>query len=72
MFALGLFSNPWLFVGVTTMAASQLLFTYLPTMQHLFGTASLGVTEWTLIIAVGVVIYVIVEIEKWISTSRYL
>ena len=72
MFALGLFSNPWLFVGVTTMAASQLLFTYLPAMQHVFGTASLGVTEWTLIMAVGVIIYVVVEIEKWISTSRYL
>ncbi len=72
MFALGLFSNPWLFVGVTTMAASQLFFTYLPAMQHVFGTASLGVTEWTLIIAVSVVIYVIVEIEKWISTSRHL
>jgi hypothetical protein len=41
-------------------------------MQHVFGTASLGVTEWTLIIAVSVVIYVIVEIEKWISTSRHL
>jgi len=70
MFTLGLFSNPWLFVGVTTMAASQLLFTYVPAMQHVFGTASLGVAEWMLIIAVGVVIYIAVEIEKWISTSH--
>ena len=70
MFTLGLFSNPWLFVGVTTMIASQLLFTYLPAMQHVFGTTSLGVTEWTIIIAVGVVIYTAVEIEKWVSTSR--
>jgi Ca2+-transporting ATPase len=64
MFTLGVFSNPWLFVGVITMVASQLLFTYLPAMQHVFGTASLGVTEWLLIFAVGVVIYVVVEIEK--------
>ncbi len=70
MFTLGLFSNPWLFVGVTTMVASQLLFTYSPVMQHVFGTANLGVTEWTIIIAIGMVIYIAVEIEKWVSTSR--
>jgi len=70
MFSLGVFSNPPLFVGVATMVASQLLFTYLPAMQHVFGTARLGVTEWALIIAVGVVIYIVVEIEKWFSTSR--
>ncbi len=68
MFTLGVFSNPWLFVGASTMAALQLLFTYLPSMQHVFGTASLGVTNWLLIIAVGVVIYIVVEIEKWIAT----
>ena len=70
MFTLGVFSNPWLFVGVITMVASQLLFTYLPAMQHVFGTASLGVTEWLLIMAVGVVIYIVVEVEKRISTLR--
>ncbi len=70
MFTRGVFSNPWLFVGVVTMVASQLLFTYLPAMQHVFGTASLGVTEWMLILAVGLVIYVVVEIEKKASTSR--
>ena len=70
MFTLGVFSNPWLFVGVITMVASQLLFTYLPAMQHVFGTASLGVTEWLLIFAVGIVIYTVVEIEKKVSTLR--
>ena len=69
MFAVGLFSNPWLFVGVITMAASQLFFTYVPAMQHVFGTASLGVTEWLLIIAIGMVVFVIVEIEKRISMA---
>ncbi len=44
--------------------------TYLPAMQHLFGTASLGVTEWVLIIAVGAVIYIVVEMEKRMSTLR--
>jgi len=70
MFKHGVFSNPWLFVGVITMTVSQLLFTYLPVMQHVFGTANVGVTEWMLIIAVGVIVYIVVEIEKKISTSR--
>jgi len=70
MFKHGVFSNPWLFVGVITMTVSQLLFTYLPVMQHVFGTANVGVTEWMLIIAVGVIVYIVVEIEKIISTSR--
>jgi Ca2+-transporting ATPase len=70
MFTRGVFSNPWLFVGVITMVAAQLLFTYLPAMQHVFGTASLGITEWMLILAVGLVIYVVVEIEKRASTLR--
>jgi len=70
MFTRGLFSNPALFVGVVTMTASQLLFTYLPAMQRVFGTASLGANEWMLIIVVGVVIYIVVEIEKKLSRQR--
>ncbi len=70
MFTLGVFSNPWLFVGVITMVALQLAFTYLPAMQHMFGTASLGITEWMLIMAVGMVIYTVVEIEKKVSQLR--
>lgn len=70
IFSLGVFSNPSLFIGVVTMAVSQLLFTYLPAMQRVFGTEDLGSTEWMLIIAVGVVIYSIVGIEKRLSTAR--
>jgi len=64
MFTLGVFSNRWLFVGVITMVVLQLLFTYLPAMQRVFGTEDVGSIEWMLIIAVGVVIYGVVGIEK--------
>ncbi len=64
MFGLGVFKNPWLFVGVILMIVLQLLFTYLPVMQRVFGTADLGSTEWLLIVGVGVAIYGAVEIEK--------
>ncbi len=64
MFALGVFSNRWLFAGVIVMTILQLLFTYLPAMQRVFGTASLGATEWLLIMAVSFAIYGIVGVEK--------
>ena len=69
MFSIGLFSNPWLFVGVLTMTASQLVLTYSPPLQQLFGTANLGVTEWLLILAIGVAVFIVVEIEKRASRS---
>jgi len=69
MFTLGLLSNPWLFVGAIAMIASQLLFTYSTAMQQVFGTASLGVTEWMLIMAIGAVVFIVVEIEKWVTKS---
>lgn len=70
MFTLGVFSNRWLFVGVILMICLQMLFTYLPAMQQLFGTEALGATEWLLIIAVSAAIYGIVGIEKRIQLRR--
>ncbi len=42
----------------------QLVFTYLPAMQNLFGTAPLGVRHWVAILAVACGVYFVVEIEK--------
>jgi len=72
MFTLGVFSNRWLFVGVVMMVIFQLLFTYAPAMQLMFGTEDLGGTEWMLIIAVGTVIYSVVGFEKKVSAARAL
>jgi len=66
MFAVGIFSNRWLLVGVGLMIASQLAFTYLPTMNRMFHSEPIGATEWFLIFGVGVLIYGVVGIEKWL------
>ena len=50
----------------------QLLYTYAPAMQLMFGTEDLGGTEWMLIIAVGTIIYSVVGFEKKVSTSLAL
>ncbi|MCF6217408.1 MAG: cation-transporting P-type ATPase [Gammaproteobacteria bacterium] len=64
MFKLGVFSNRWLVVGVALMVLLQLLFTYLPILNQLFGSAPIGITEWLWVLAGGVLIYTVVGIEK--------
>jgi len=69
MFALGVFSNRWLFAGVGTIVVLQLLFTYAPAMNRMFHSAPIALTEWLLIIGVGFAIYVVIGVEKWFRQS---
>ncbi|HRI11826.1 MAG TPA: HAD-IC family P-type ATPase [Verrucomicrobiota bacterium] len=65
-FSINLFGNRLAILGVASMIGLQLLFTYAPLMNRLFHTAPLGVESWLRIIAVAVVAFAAVEIEKWI------
>jgi magnesium-transporting ATPase (P-type) len=42
----------------------QIAFTYLPSMQRLFGTEPLTLRHWLIITAVAAGVYLIVELEK--------
>ena len=64
MFRLGVFSNRWLVFGVITMTVLQIILTYVPVMNTLFGTAPMTLLQWLPIIASGLVIYTIVGLEK--------
>jgi Ca2+-transporting ATPase len=64
MFHVGFFSNLWLIFGVISMILLQALFTYWPPMQALFGSAAIGVDEWILILASGMIVYTTVGLEK--------
>jgi len=66
MFTIGVFSNRWLLAGVGTMAALQLAFTYVPFMNHAFGSEPLAIGQWGWILASGGVIYLVVGFEKWL------
>jgi len=65
MFQLGVFSNLWIWVGVVSMVALQLLFTYAPFMNRFFHSAPIGWDAWWRILLTAVVAYAIVELEKW-------
>ncbi|HDH11539.1 MAG TPA: cation-transporting P-type ATPase, partial [Nitrospirae bacterium] len=66
MFSLGVFSNPWVFGGITIMLVLQGLYTYLPVMNWMFQSAPISIAAWGRILAVGVIAYFAVGIEKWL------
>ncbi|HEY0944103.1 MAG TPA: HAD-IC family P-type ATPase, partial [Opitutaceae bacterium] len=69
-FSLGMFSNLWILGGVAAMLAMQLLFTYAPFMQRLFHSAPISGRAWLEIVGVGLVVFVAVELKKWIAARR--
>ena len=61
---IGLFSNPWIIVGVSVQAVGQIAITYLPAMNTLFGTAPISGEAWLRILAAGVGAWLIVALDK--------
>jgi Ca2+-transporting ATPase len=58
--------NRFLLGGVALMAALQLLYTYLPGMNSLFGAAPISGRAWIWVIGVSLAIHLVVELEKWL------
>ncbi|MBC7294527.1 MAG: cation transporting ATPase C-terminal domain-containing protein [Thermoleophilia bacterium] len=69
-FRLNLWSNRVLVGGVLLMLALQLLYTYLPGMNRLFGSSPLPLVTWGWILLAAFAVHVLVEIEKWIRRRR--
>lgn len=61
---LGLFSNPWLLVGVCVQGVAQAALTYVPTLHGLFGTAPISGATWLRIVAIALVASAVVGIDK--------
>jgi len=66
----GLIATPQVWIATITVLLLQIPFTYLPLMQDLFGTASIGFMEWISILAAGGGIFLIVETEKFIVRKK--
>jgi magnesium-transporting ATPase (P-type) len=60
----GILGNRYALLGVGVVVSLQLLFTYLPPMQLVFGTAAIGIVEWAWVIGFGIVLFLLVEAEK--------
>ncbi len=67
---IGFFANPWIFPSIATMIGLQLLFTYAPPMNRLFGSAPIDATSWLHVVAVGAFAYFVVGFEKLLRFRR--
>jgi Ca2+-transporting ATPase len=64
-FQMGFFSNPWAIGGAILMVLIQMLFTYAPFMNRLFGSEPMKPSLWLDVLAVSLAAFAIIEIEKW-------
>ncbi len=64
IFEIGLFSNPWIPVGVVAMLVLQLAFTYVPAMNRLFHSAPVGAATWLEAVLVAVAGAALVAVQK--------
>jgi magnesium-transporting ATPase (P-type) len=61
--------NKYLPLGIAAVVVLQLLFTYAPSLQALFGTEAVPVYVWPWLIGGGVVFFLVVELEKLVIRS---
>jgi magnesium-transporting ATPase (P-type) len=61
-----IFSNKAVFVVCGLLLVLQGAITYLPFMNHTFGTIPLGLWDWKYPFMLGIAVFLIVEAEKWV------
>lgn len=62
----GLIGTRAVLIAILIVVGLQLVFTYAPFMQFFFDSEPVGLLEWGVILAVGVVLFIILELEKGI------
>jgi magnesium-transporting ATPase (P-type) len=66
----GLLGNRNILVAVGLLLLLQLALTYLPAMQQLFGTAGLDAIAWGRIIAISLMLFMLIEFEKYVMRRK--
>ena len=61
----GLWRNPWIYVGIAVLLALQVAFVYLPALQRAFGSAPLDGAGWLRAAAAALTVVPVVAAEKW-------
>lgn len=70
VFSMNVFSNPFLFVAMLIALIAQLAVLYLPSLQSIFETFALNVSEWIMLVLVASSVIFIVEFDKAISNRN--
>jgi Ca2+-transporting ATPase len=66
LFAVGVFSNKYMQYAVAASLALLLLVVYVPLLQPIFNTTSLGIRDWAAILPLIVLPSVAAELTKWV------
>ncbi len=69
LFQRGFFSNPKIFYSIGVLILFQIIFTYVPAFNYLFGTSGLEIEHWSWVALGGLIVFGIVEVEKKIQWS---
>ncbi|MFL5358689.1 cation-translocating P-type ATPase [Archangium sp.] len=67
---IGLFSNPFVYLGIGALVLLQLGFIYLPFMQEVFDTAPLTLEALGLCALVGAIVLPVISVEKGLRSRR--
>ncbi len=70
LFQIGLLSNKPLLGAVSLTIAMQLAIIYLPFLQKFFGTVALSEMDLAISVALSLVVFVGIEIEKWVLRTK--
>ena len=70
IFQIGLFTNPYLAYGLAASVMAHLAAIYAPPFQWLLSTEPVSGMEWLLIVAMSLSVVVIVEVDKWMRSSK--
>ncbi|WP_372985909.1 cation-transporting P-type ATPase [Marinobacter sp.] len=67
----GLFGSGKVLVAVGVVILLQLIFTYAPFMETFFGTRPIPAAMWFVILAIGLGVLMILELEKWLTGKLF-
>ncbi|MFE3849130.1 cation-translocating P-type ATPase [Flavobacterium sp. LB3P45] len=68
---IGLFSNPFIYIGIATVLFVQAAFVYFPFMNRWFHSSPLKAVAWGMSAMVAFSILIIISIEKWIQRKYF-
>ena len=66
----GFFGNRYVLIAIGVLVIVQMLFTYAPVMQNLFGTTAIDAAAWARIAAFGTLLFIAVEVEKYLIRRK--
>lgn len=68
---IGLFSNPFIYIGIATVLFVQAAFVYFPFMNRWFHSSPLKAEAWGVSAMVAFSILIIISVEKWIRRKYF-